>query len=245
MIQALARRFRQWIRRPELPVGDVAGESWSHVGPLPPAPLMGLEEPALIPLDLPVPPPLPMDARPPKTREELEWEALLAKMLSRPDAAAAPDAVSTSDTTPVDPDPTPTAPLVTQPLDSGAGTGGGTGDAGGPAGDAGGPAGDAGGSAGDAGAPVGDAGGPAAHAGGLVRRPDAGAGPPKSLSRAGPAGRRRLGRGHCPRPRPGFRARASGGPDRAPKLRRSGPRAPSRRPLRFPNRSWTTATGRR
>jgi hypothetical protein len=116
MIQALARRFRQWIRRPELPVGDVAGESWSHVGPLPPAPLMGLEEPALIPLDLPVPPPLPMDARPPKTREEREWEALLAKMLSRPDAAAAPDAVSTSDTTPVDPDPTPTAPLVTQPL---------------------------------------------------------------------------------------------------------------------------------
>jgi hypothetical protein len=116
MIQALARRFRQWFRRPELPLGDVAGESWSQIGPLPPAPLMGLDEPGLIPLDLPAPPPVPMDARPPRTREELEWEALLAKMLSHPDAAAAPASISAPDTTSVDANPTPTAPLVTQPL---------------------------------------------------------------------------------------------------------------------------------
>ena len=100
-MHALARRFRQWFRRPERPVGDVADESWTQVGPLPPAPLMGLDEIRLIPLDLPAPPPLPMDARPPRTRdaaaapipEAIEddggWETLIAAAKSRPASAPA------------------------------------------------------------------------------------------------------------------------------------------------------------
>jgi hypothetical protein len=110
MFQALARRFRQ-LFAPRLPPGDVAGDSWVEVGPLPPASLMPSEEAGLIPLDLPAPPPLPLDARPPKTRDQLEWEALLARMLARPDTSP----IAASAPTTVEADPTPTAPLATQP----------------------------------------------------------------------------------------------------------------------------------
>jgi hypothetical protein len=112
MIQAFTRRLRQLFGRPELPLGDVAGEAWNDVGALPPASLMPVEEPGLIPLDLPAPPPVPMDARPPRTQDELEWEATLARMLARPDAVA----IAASAATTVDSDPTPTAPIVTQPV---------------------------------------------------------------------------------------------------------------------------------
>jgi hypothetical protein len=112
MIQAFTRRLRQLFGRPELPLGDVAGESWNDVGALPPASLMPVEEPGLIHLDLPAPPPVPLDARPPRTQDELEWEATLARMLARPDAVP----IAASAATTVDSDPTPTAPIVTQPV---------------------------------------------------------------------------------------------------------------------------------
>jgi hypothetical protein len=107
MLQAVARRFIQWFHRPVVPLGDLADETWGKVGPLPAALPLGREESDALPLA--VPPPIPLDARPPKTAEESEWETLLHTMLAPASARPQPDVAS-------DPPPPPPPDLAAAPV---------------------------------------------------------------------------------------------------------------------------------